>query len=108
MLPKKFAQSIPAGKVNSEKPAKAKRTIKKRPRVVIGYTSPYPTVVQVDIPNHIASKIFEILSGCAGPSTQYIIAELNKRKKMHNKIEVKNTFLFCLKISQITLNMSEK
>jgi len=47
---------------------------------VAGVTSPYPTVVIVTSPHHIASGMLEKASGWTSPSRKYIVLETATRR----------------------------
>ena len=95
------ADIIPVGTATIPIPNIAIIALKILPTVVIGYISPYPTMVRVAIDHHKPENAFSNLSGCAVPSTLYIKTEAIIISRSTTNIEDKSGAAFFLKINAI-------
>jgi hypothetical protein len=67
--------SIPAGRANIPIPSMEIKAVSVLPKPVMGYISPYPTVVSVATLHHMVSGMLENLPGWASCSAKYITQE---------------------------------
>ena len=73
--------SNPEGIATSPSPIKTIKVAKTLPPVVIGYISPYPTVVNVVTAHHSEWNIDLNCSGCAGFSNSIYLQLLSTRQR---------------------------